>query len=341
MQTFKSVLFFIFALIVCEGIAIGASAWSFLESSLASFNQLKISSDHRARDTVSSLSKSTESKLEGDKLADLNFTFARLVKVTSEDKDGFRIKEISIVNDSGVVLASSNEDYVEDPLKKRKPEIKFLSPTFTIAHRLRKWQVGTPVLLGKRNVPSDQPVLKAVAPIFPEILEPEVLLSMGVYHPEKLERVASLFMTYERGNFGQFVSTQTDLFLWIAQNNAWIALICALILGLMHILIKSAGSSAFAQANTSAPSAARTVSSPPLWEKVDFAQTEGPVRWQAGSQPTASQQSLSSTPMPAAEVQRHVPAKTDILEKPMPISSPEIVAQRLDKPEILDAIYLG
>ncbi|EQA46774.1 hypothetical protein LEP1GSC050_0946 [Leptospira broomii serovar Hurstbridge str. 5399] len=339
MQTFKHVLFFIFALIVCEGIAIGASAWSFLESSLASFDQLKISSDHRARDTISSLSKSTESKLEGEKLADLNFTFARLVKVTSEDKDGFRIKDISVVNDTGIVLASSNEDYVEDPIKKRKPEVKFLSPTFTIAHRLRKWQVGTPVLLGKRNVSSDEPVLKTVAPIFPEILEPDVLLSMGVYHPQKLERVASLFMTYERGNFGQFVHTQTDLFLWIAQNNAWIALICALVIGLVHLLIKSAGSG-FAQANTSAvSSSARTSSSPPLWEKVDFAQTEGPVRWQAGSQPAASQQSSPTTPV--AEVQRHVPAKTEVLEKPMPIPSAEIVSQRLDKPEILDAIYLG
>ncbi|TGK17332.1 hypothetical protein EHO61_13085 [Leptospira fluminis] len=356
MQTFKNVLFFLFTLLVCEGIAVGASAWSFLESASASFEQLKISSDHRARDTISSLSKSTEAKLDLEKLADLDFTFARLVKVTLGDKDGFWIKEISLVDDRGVVLASSEETFLEDPVRKRKPESKFLSPTYTVSHRLRKWQVGTPVLLGSRKDLSvyEQPLLKYLVSYFPEIGEPDVLLSMGVYHPEKLERVASLFLTYERGNFTRFVSHQSDLFFWITQNNAWIALICALFISFIHLLIKSAGPSVSVRseqarpAASSAPSSVRTGGSPPLWEKVDFASTDGPVRWQGGA-PTSEAAPIASAPpksvepapvrntMPANPVQTVVPEqKVSVPQNPVVVSS-----QRSERPEILDAIYLG
>ncbi|TGM14045.1 hypothetical protein EHQ81_09835 [Leptospira selangorensis] len=326
MQIFKHILFFILALLVCEGIAAGASAWSFLESSLASFEQIKNLSDQRARDTIGAISKSSEGKLSKDRLEDLNFAFTRLVKVTSGDKEGFIISEISMTDDSGVVLASSNEDYVSESKTKRKPEPKFLSPSYTSAHHLRKWQIGTPILLGEKNTFQNDKLMQIVSPYFPEISEPSVLLSMAVYHPEKLERVASLHMKYERGNFAHFVKIQTELFWWTLQNNAIIALICALILGFSHLLIKSVRTSFTQDGKYIADPSA-----PPLWEKVDFAQTQGPIRWRENVSSTPSYPSQNPAPIS----QSHVPAA--------PVVSTTSTAQAVnrEKAEIIDAIYLG
>ncbi|MGJ4789725.1 LIC_12071 family protein [Leptospira koniambonensis] len=325
MQIFKHILFFILALLICEGIAAGASAWSFLESSLASFEQIKNLSDQRARDTIGAISKSSEGKLSKDRLEDLNFAFTRLVKVTSGDKEGFIISEISMTDDSGVVLASSNEDYVSDARAKRKPEPKFLSTNYTAAHHLRKWQIGTPILLGDKNTFQNDKLMQIVSPYFPEISEPSVLLSMAVYHPEKLERVASLHMKYERGNFAHFVKIQTELFWWTLQNNTIIALICALILGFAHLLIKSVRTS-FTQDGRyiTDPSA------PPLWEKVDFAQTQGPIRWRENVSSTPSYQ--SQNPAPATS---YAPAAQAVS------ASSTAQAVNREKAEIIDAIYLG
>ncbi|TGL61613.1 LIC_12071 family protein [Leptospira sarikeiensis] len=320
MQIFKHILFFILALLICEGIAVGASAWSFLESSLASFEQIKNLSDQRARDTIGAISKSSEGRLSKDKLDDLNFAFSRLVKVTSGDKEGFIISEITMTDDSGVVLASSNEDFVSEPRAKRKPEPKFLSPNYTAAHHLRKWQIGTPILLEEKKAIDKDKLMQIVYPYFPEILAPDVLLSMAVYHPEKLERVASLHMKYERGNFAHFVKIQTELFWWTLQNNAIIALICALILGFAHLLIKSVRTSFTRDGQYIADPVA-----PPLWEKVDFAQTEGPVRWRENSQIPAAQ--------PVQSVSHSAPSH--------PVVPPQAQPVNREKAEIIDAIYLG
>ncbi|TGK05386.1 hypothetical protein EHQ53_17265 [Leptospira langatensis] len=329
MQIFKHILFFLLALIICEGIAIGASAWSYLESSLASFEQIKNLSDERARDTIGAISKSSEGKLSHEKLEDLNFAFSRLVKVTSADKEGFIISEISMVDDSGIVLASSNEDYVSEARVKRKPESKFLSLSYTSAHRLRKWQISTPILMESKKVVEKDKLMELVSPYFPELQNPEVLLSMAVYRPDKFERVASLHMRYERGNFAHFVRIQTELFWWTLQNNAIIAFICALILGFAHLLIKSVRTSFTREGEYIA-----SPSNPPLWEKVDFAQTEGHIRWKESSSHSA----------PAAKVteERPVPSRSEVLEKPMPIATHVGAPTALkEKAEILDAIYLG
>ncbi|EPG67428.1 LIC_12071 family protein [Leptospira wolffii] len=323
MQIFKHILFFFLALLICEGIAVGATAWSYLESSLAAFEQIRDLSDQRARDTIGAISKSSEGKLSPEKVADLNFAFHRLVAVTSADKEGFKITELSIVDDSGIVLASSNEKFLETPRAKRKPEEKFQSASYTSAHRLRKWQIGVPVLLDKQPVSENEKFLKAISPYFPEILQPEVLLSMAVYQENKLERVASLHMIYERGNFAHFVRVQSELFLWNLQNNAIVALICALILGFAHLLIKSIRTSFTPSGEYVVPPA-----NPPLWEKVDFATTQGPVRWQG--------QEMTSVP------DRSVPARNEVLEKAMPVPHAVPLAEaHKEKAEVLDAIYLG
>lgn len=67
--------YFLLLLIVCESIALGAVVWSFLESSLASFELLKVGSDNRARDTLGTLAKAAENSGADGSYDDMNFVF--------------------------------------------------------------------------------------------------------------------------------------------------------------------------------------------------------------------------------------------------------------------------
>ncbi|EMO74828.1 hypothetical protein LEP1GSC127_1098 [Leptospira kirschneri str. 200801925] len=117
-KIFKSIFYFLLLLIVCESIALGIVAWSFLESSLASFELLKIGSDNRARDTLSALAKAAENSGVSGSYEDMNFVFSRFVKVSEKDADGYTIKEIFLTNEEGIVLAHSNPEYLVENLKK-------------------------------------------------------------------------------------------------------------------------------------------------------------------------------------------------------------------------------
>lgn len=117
-KIFKSIFYFLLLLIVCESIALGIVAWSFLESSLASFELLKIGSDNRARDTLNALTKAAENSGVNGSYEDMNFVFSRFVKVSEKDADGYTIKEIFLTNEEGIVLAHSNPEYLVENLKK-------------------------------------------------------------------------------------------------------------------------------------------------------------------------------------------------------------------------------
>ncbi|TGK21833.1 LIC_12071 family protein [Leptospira kmetyi] len=237
-KIFKSIFYFLLLLIVCESIALGAVAWSFLESSLASFDLLKIGSDNRARDTLSTLAKAAENSGSDASYDDMNFVFSRMTKISDKDNDGYTIKEIFLTNEAGIVLAHSNPAYLQETLKKRKPEALYQDALYTRAFRLRKWQISIPVLLGqKKEVLSKSVFFSKFESFFPEISEPEILLSAAVYHPVKLERVAAIHMIYDRGNFRNFVLKQTGLLEWLLRNYSLIALGAALFLEFVYLLL--------------------------------------------------------------------------------------------------------
>lgn len=238
MKIFKSIFYFLLLLIVCESIALGAVAWSFLESSLASFDLLKIGSDNRARDTLGTLSKAAENSGSDASYEDMNFVFSRMTKVSDKDNDGYTIKEIFLTTEAGIVLAHSNPAYLQETLKKRKPETLYQDALYTRAFRLRKWQISIPVLLGqKKEILSKSTFFAKFESFFPEISEPEILLSAAVYHPVKLERVAAIHMIYDRGNFRMFVAKQTELLEWLLRNYSLIALGAALFLEFIYLLL--------------------------------------------------------------------------------------------------------
>ncbi|EMF83287.1 hypothetical protein LEP1GSC188_4508 [Leptospira weilii serovar Topaz str. LT2116] len=237
MRIFKSIFYFLLLLIVCESIALGAVVWSFLESSLASFELLKVGSDNRARDTLGTLAKAAENSGTDDSYDDMNFIFSRLVKVSDKDTDGYAIKEIFLTNEVGIVLAHSNSEYLRESLKKRKPVALYQDSLYTRAFRLRKWQIGIPVLLRKKEGASKSIFFSKFESFFPEINEPEILLSAAVYHPVKLERVAAIHMIYDRGNFRKFVFRQTELLEWLLRNDSLIALGAAVFLECIYLLL--------------------------------------------------------------------------------------------------------
>nr|WP_232371726.1 hypothetical protein [Leptospira ainazelensis] len=247
-------------LIVCEAVALGAVAWSFLESSLASFELLKIGSDNRARDTLGTLAKAAENSGVDRNYEDMNFVFNRMTKLSEKDTDGYTIKELFLTTDSGIVLAHSNPEYLQEDLKKRKPVTLYQDALYTRAFRLRKWQIGIPVLMGeKKEVVAKSGFFSKLGGYFPEINEPEILLSAAVYHPIKLDRVAAIHMVYDRGNFRTFVSKQTELLEWLVRNYSLIALGAALFLEFVYLLLTLGNST-----RQSVPD----LSSRPLVEKV-------------------------------------------------------------------------
>ncbi|UML82249.1 LIC_12071 family protein [Leptospira kirschneri] len=364
-KIFKSIFYFLLLLIVCESIALGIVAWSFLESSLASFELLKIGSDNRARDTLSALAKAAENSGVSGSYEDMNFVFSRFVKVSEKDADGYTIKEIFLTNEEGIVLAHSNPEYLVENLKKRKPISLYQDPLYTRAFHLRKWQVSIPVLLSqKKDFISKSFFFSKFEKFFPEINEPEILLSAAIYHPIKLERVAAIHMIYDRGNFRKFVFQQTELLEWLLRNDSLIALGAALFLEFVYLLLTLMGS----KNDRSRPFVERVSHSQevhvpvlakhssPLSSVVfpgslgnseqnpESIQTE-PVLSSSDLQTTSQTQSLEPTTVATEAIQKieTTEIKTEASLSQV-IMKTEPAVSKIDltsKEEVLDAIYLG
>ncbi|AXX17267.1 hypothetical protein LEP1GSC103_1497 [Leptospira borgpetersenii serovar Javanica str. UI 09931] len=346
MRIFKNIFYFLLLLIVCESIALGVVVWSFLESSLASFELLKVGSDNRARDTLGTLAKAAENSGLNGSYDDMNFIFSRLVKISDRDTDGYTIKEIFLTNEVGIVLAHSNSEYLRESLKKRKPVALYQDSLYTRAFRLRKWQIGIPVLLKKREGASSKSIFfSKFESFFPEINEPEILLSAAVYHPVKLERVAAIHMIYDRGNFRKFVFRQTELLEWLFKNDSLIALGAAVFLECIYLLLTLGNST-----KKSAPDK----NSRPLVEKVSHTNaTHVPVLVKQSSpldsivfpgsleSPAENVEAsfVQTTPVTTSETESATQTPVESAVQTEPIISqinPNIAAE-----EVLDAIYLG
>lgn len=247
----RTIVFSLLILILSEAIALTAVTWSFLESSSSSFAFIKIGSDNRARDTIVSLAKASEVRMKPKGFEELNKTFSRLVDVTAEDPDGFRVKEVSLLSPKHVVLASSDEAFTTDSLRKRKPNEKYSDEVFTRAFRMRKWQYPDPVLLEKqKNLlspgVSNPGVFSAdwffvqlepvIIRFMPEVLDTRGLVSSAVYHETKLDVVGAIHLIYERGNFFAFIQKQKEIFVWMLFSYGLIALGVSVILILVYIL---------------------------------------------------------------------------------------------------------
>ncbi|WCL50533.1 hypothetical protein [Leptospira sp. GIMC2001] len=219
MFLFRTVVFSILVLVVCEAVALSAVTWSFLESAQSSFQFLKTASDNRARDTIVSLAKAAEIRMNPAGFQEIQKTFARLKTVTSEDPDQFRVLEVALVNPNSILLADSNE--VPLPaLKNREPHPEYSGDLYTRALRMRKWQYPDPIVIGEATNPIAGNILFQYAEpfilkFFPNIRDEKGLVSSAVYHETKLDVVGAVHLIYTRGNFGLFIQKQQEMYLWM------------------------------------------------------------------------------------------------------------------------------
>ncbi|MBE7410478.1 MAG: hypothetical protein L6Q54_10570 [Leptospiraceae bacterium] len=233
---FRSILYFLLLLVLCEGVAISAVAWSFYESSRLSLNLLKITSDNKARDILFSLAKAAEVRMTPEGLLELSTDFGRIKKQAEKDLDKFGVKEIFILSDSGKVIAHSDKEEISIPLKSRPILEKYNKPFFMRALRMRKGQFPIPQDYGEQYNGDGTKFGEILLKLFPEIKIQTVTVSSPVYHLKKLETVASIHLIYDRGNFHFFLDKQRELFYWMLVNYSIIAFGACFFLNLVYMI---------------------------------------------------------------------------------------------------------
>jgi hypothetical protein len=318
-------------------IALSAVALSFLESTANSFLFLKIASDNRARDSVVSLAKAAEPRMNPRGYEEMNKTFSRMKTVWESDPDHFRVDKIVLVSPQSQILASSDPNDVTEILRDRKPSPVFSGELYTSALRMRKWQYPEPVLLRdeKPNFEESDPFWKWIEPyiekFFPDARSEKGLVSVAVYHETRLDVVGAVHFIYIRGNFRKYLDSQKELFMWGFKNYSLIALGISGFLTLVYIgfgaLNRSDGAKIQKVVKESDPI-------PPIIEKR--------VIWEI---PPYSEKDQPVYPEKETEIKTETQTETerkDLESEKAPNqkkSEPEKSEQK--KEEILDAIYLG
>ncbi|TGN17596.1 LIC_12071 family protein [Leptospira idonii] len=265
----RSVIYFILLFIVFEAVALSAVVWSFYESVQNSLKQEAVLSDHRARDFVLALAKAVEPRLNQEGFSELNKTFGRYVEVTSQDPEKFILKEIRLFNVKGVLLSSSVEGEVAEPLEKRKPSVGLTEESyFRKAIRMRKWEWSHPEEDSK-DLSTKHPELpefaKGLVKFFPLANANEVRMYAPVYHTGKLEVLGAVIFKYERGNLLLLFENQLELAKWLLLNYSLIAVCLSILLWGIFFLFHY-----FAREEGGAASSSPVVVSeenPPLFEK--------------------------------------------------------------------------
>lgn len=336
---FRTIAFSILLLLLGEAVAISAVTWSFLESSTSSFQFIKIASDNRARDTVVSLAKASEVRMNAMGYSELQKTFARLKSVTEKDPDEFRILEIVLLNPDGIVLA--NSDGVENPLalKDSKSDDKYKSNLYESALRMRKWQYPEPVILPEILQPRQKSnwivnqLEILVYKFFPEAKEQKGMVSVAVYHETKLDVVGSIHLIYSRGNISLFLDKQKDIFLWMLRTYAILAFVISLALIILFIIV-----SIFNRRNSDIKKKhiPEESENPPLIEKIIV--KEELTHKESQDKPESKEVPIkesSLTPEPSILVEKLGESRArslDARDEEEPI---------LTKRKVVDAIYLG
>jgi hypothetical protein len=230
--------------LLCESIAISAVTWSFLESSISSFQFIKISSDNRARDTVVSLAKASEIRMNYKGWFELQKSFHRLYSITSQDPDGFKVEEIVLLDAQGVVLANSDKNEISIPYNDRKPDPKYNNALYQKALRMRKWQYPEPIVLPEQKKNSsisinwlDGKWNEWMVLFFPEAKDEKGLVSVAVYHETKLDVIGSLHLIYSRGNFSLFLAKQKEIYFWMIRTYVLVAFAISLALIVVFTIV--------------------------------------------------------------------------------------------------------
>lgn len=337
MAKLRFIVLSIVIILLSEAISLTAVTWSFLESATSSFSFIKTASDNRARDTIVSLAKVSEARMNPRGFTELDQTFQRLKDVVADDVDGFRIQEVVLVSPKGIVLASSEHSLVEEPIAKRAVSEKFSNEVYTRALRMRKWQYPDTILLEQPSgkIPEENQAffINLLSPMidrfFSEANETIGLVSSAVYHETKLDVVAVIHLIYDRGNFGLFLQKQKEIYFWMILTYSILALVVSVIIILIIYLFFQIQSE-----KKSLPSKTILPNDPipPIIEKVVVREKE--------MDPVMEESEI--TPMREA-VQESIPISVNNFStqtKPTP-NSYKGKAPISNKKIVVDAIYLG
>jgi hypothetical protein len=348
--TFRLVLFSILIVIVSEMIALSAVTWSFLESATSSFSFIKTSSDNRARDTIVSLAKASEIRMNPKGFKDLDLTFQRLKDVVSDDIDGFRIQEIALVSPKGIVLAGSDQSISTTPIAKREASEKFSSDVYTRAFRMRKWQYPDPIILDEGliqdNSESNSWLVGVMTPLidqfFPEAKESVGLVSSAVYHETKLDVVAVVHLVYKRGNFSLFLVKQKEIYNWMLITYGIVALIVSFLLIIIYLAFSFFNRKSSQLETNRIPG---NLPDPPFIERVRIREEAVSQLEEAESSPVLKPISEFSTSKTEEVVTAPVAISNDSnLVHKQPVANQVNINQHApisNKKIVVDAIYLG
>ncbi|MCB1192265.1 MAG: hypothetical protein H7A23_04395 [Leptospiraceae bacterium] len=234
----RLVLYLVFLVVFCEGIALSAVAWSFYESAENSFNLLKNTSDKRAIDLHTTLARVAETKMDLEVYDELTELFMRTKQQSlRQDNDKLNIKEIFLLSPDAVVLAHSDISEVSIDLAEfAQPSEKYNKAFYMRALRMKKGQNPIPQKMDDGEQLSDYSSFsKLLMKLFPEIKYQSVILSGPIYHVDNLEVTGTLHLIYNRGNFLLFIEQQKEILVWMTLNYSLIALLCSIILWVLFI----------------------------------------------------------------------------------------------------------
>jgi hypothetical protein len=241
MMILRLASYLLFLFLVCEGIALTAVGWSFLSSVQSSLSLLKYTTDNKARDLLSAMARVAETKMYVEGFDEMNSLFAKQIKQLERDQDKFRIKEIALLSNDGIVLSHSDPEEVKLDIFKRQPSAKYNKSYYMRALRMRKGQLPTPQVFGEEykfesNFVNDLLFRFLSIDITTDLKHQNILLSAPIYHTEKLETLGTIHMVYSRGNVLFFLDSQKELFLWMVGNYTAIGFIATVILWGIFVL---------------------------------------------------------------------------------------------------------
>ncbi|MCX7998089.1 MAG: hypothetical protein N3A69_03940 [Leptospiraceae bacterium] len=214
--------YLIVLILTSEVLALSAVVWSFYESVNSSLSLLKYTSDNKARDILSTISRVAETKAASGDISEMNEFFQKLIKQSEKDLDKFLIKEIFLVAKDGTLLAHSNPEELRNSFVG-----SYNKPQYMRALRMRKGQLPTPQVIGE-EYKGDQTFFGSwITKTFPDLRFQTILLSAPVYHTQRLEVIATIHLIYNRGNVLFFIESQRELLQWMLSNYTIIALVLA------------------------------------------------------------------------------------------------------------------
>lgn len=227
-------IFITFAVVlVVEGLALSAIAWSFVESVRSSMVFYQKTTENNAENLIKAIGRLAEPYVLTGKMADMEDPVRHYIKRSEISTDKLIIKEIFILSKNSILL------YHSDPEKDRsinKVVKEFDIPLYTRAHNLNRWKTTIPSEVSKYE-PGDI-FIQYLSRLVPQLKFGQFLISVPVYHPRKLLVTGSVHMRYEVNNFHFMADKQKEILIWLVENYLVYTLVAGILISWVLLGLK-------------------------------------------------------------------------------------------------------